>query len=720
MKKNIFALLLCVGFALPALGQSNPPLRLQEIDGTPNVLGVTTIKVTNGTLSCSGKVCTITISGGGGGSPGGADTNVQFNDSASFGGNSGFVFDKTSKISLGVAGTSVGAIGFRNATSGTITLEAVTGALGTVTLSLPAATDTLVGKATTDTFTNKTFDTAGTGNSFSINGVAVTANTGTGAVARATSPTFVTPVLGAATGTSLTVTGNLQVGSSAFYKFGSLNALGYADTIGPTIADGNTGNVLTFNVQSLSVDRVVTWPDVALTVAGINVANAWADGIKQTFNPDGTNAGINVGSVAGDPSAPANADIWYDSTANELTARINGANVVLGAGGLPGGSDTQLQRNNAGAFGGISGATSDGTNVTFGSGNLRATSPRITTNILDANGLAILAFSPAASAINNFTISSTASTAADLTLSATGTDSNIGISILAKGVSNPSKFRGGTTDWFHQVDNSTGFQTGNATSAYLIVNGSSIKTANNHNIGWSSTSSAGGSLDTGLARQAAAVVRLTNGSTGAGSLVLGTSTVGSIGTSGVGVFAIANGTAPSSSPADEFQLYSADSAAGDANAFARNEAGEINRLTGLAARNSSSFAKTTDTTLANITGLTRNVEAGRAYAFTATLQTTAAATGGVKFAVSGTATATSISYEGVLVDMGVVVAQTRATALDTTVCASTTSTVGTCTIKGVVVINSGGTLTIQFAQNASDGGASTVLVNQFMQLVPIS
>jgi len=31
-------------------------------------------------------------------------------------------------------------------------------------------------KATTDTLTNKTYDTAGTGNSFKINGVAVTAN----------------------------------------------------------------------------------------------------------------------------------------------------------------------------------------------------------------------------------------------------------------------------------------------------------------------------------------------------------------------------------------------------------------------------------------------------------------------------------------------------------------------------------------------------------------
>lgn len=65
------------------------------------------------------------------------------------------VAGSTTSLLLGTAGSAVGNIGFRNATSGTITLAPVTGALGTVTLSLPAATDTLVGRATTDTFTNK-------------------------------------------------------------------------------------------------------------------------------------------------------------------------------------------------------------------------------------------------------------------------------------------------------------------------------------------------------------------------------------------------------------------------------------------------------------------------------------------------------------------------------------------------------------------------------------
>jgi len=225
--------------------------------------------------------------------------------------------------------------------------------------------------------------------------------------------------------------------------------------------------------------------------------------------------------------------------------------------------------------------------------------------------------------------------------------------------------------------------------------------------------------DVGVARLAAGVARVTNASTGAGSLIIGTS-AGAIGTSGAGVLAFTASTIPSTSPADTVQFYSGDSAAGNHNLYSRNEAGEVNRITGLAARNSAQFDKTADTTLANVTGLTRDVEAARAYAFRAVIQTTAPMTGGLKLAVSGTATMTAISYEGHLRMTTGIIATTRATALDTVVCASTTTTTGTCVIEGVMVVNVGGTLTIQFAQNASDASASSVLANQYFQLIPIS
>lgn len=105
MKRLSYLLFLWLALATAGYAQSGC-VDVEEIDGSPRAPCIRVLKVTNGTLSCpTTNNCVLTISGGGGGSPGGADTNVQYNDSGSFGGVAGFVFDKTSKISLGVAGT---------------------------------------------------------------------------------------------------------------------------------------------------------------------------------------------------------------------------------------------------------------------------------------------------------------------------------------------------------------------------------------------------------------------------------------------------------------------------------------------------------------------------------------------------------------------------------------------------------------------------------------
>lgn len=130
-------------------------------------------------------------------------------------------------------------------------------------------------------------------------------------------------------------------------------------------------------------------------------------------------------------------------------------------------------------------------------------------------------------------------------------------------------------------------------------------------------------------------------------------------------------------------------------------------------RVTSQFDKTSDTTLADITGLTADLTAGSKYRFEAVLFTTSGSSGGVKAAISGTATATSIIYETTVQQGGTpsTITTSRATALGTAVGQVTSVTAATITIKGVIVVNGAGTLTVQFAQNASNGTASSVLVN---------
>lgn len=136
-------------------------------------------------------------------------------------------------------------------------------------------------------------------------------------------------------------------------------------------------------------------------------------------------------------------------------------------------------------------------------------------------------------------------------------------------------------------------------------------------------------------------------------------------------------------------------------------------------RVSTQFDKTSDTTLANVTDLTANVLASGVYAFRAYLSTTAGASGGMKVAISGTATATSISVNATNKNGTTINANSKATALDSAVGAATAVTTDII-IEGTIVVNAAGTLTVQMAQNASNGTASSVLVNSNFSVTRIA
>lgn len=169
--------------------------------------------------------------------------------------------------------------------------------------------------------------------------------TGSGAIVLAGSPTLVTPVLGVASATSINKV--------------AITTPATGSTL--TIADGKTltaSNTLTFTGTDGS--------SVAFggggTVAYVGLANTWTSGIKQTFAPSAANAGINVGTLAGQPSSPVNGDLVYNSSATALQAYINGVWVSLGAGGGSGVTTV-------GAFSGSSqtnGASISSTTITFG------------------------------------------------------------------------------------------------------------------------------------------------------------------------------------------------------------------------------------------------------------------------------------------------------------------------------------------------------------------
>lgn len=208
---------------------------------------------------------------------------------------------------LGVPGTSLGSIAFANTTSGTVTLQPASVALGSAIATLPAGTYTVVGDSSVQTLANKTFDTAGTGNSLLINGVAANANTGTGAIARANSPAFVTPNLGTPSAANLTNATGLPLSTGiSGAGTGVLTALGVnIGTAGSVIVNGGAlGTPSSGTLTNATGLPIATGVSGLGTGIAIFLATPSSANLRAALTDEvGTGAAYFVGGALGTPAS---------------------------------------------------------------------------------------------------------------------------------------------------------------------------------------------------------------------------------------------------------------------------------------------------------------------------------------------------------------------------------------------------------------------------------
>jgi hypothetical protein len=493
-------------------------------------------------------------------------------------------------LSLGLAATNTGKAKFVGTTSGVVTLQSQDAA-GTWTMQLPT--------------------TAGSANQFlqtNGSGVCTWAAAGGGGV-----------------------------------NAGTINQLAYYAAAGSTVS-GET-LLQAVNMPALTGDVVTPGGSLAASIATGAVTNA-----KLTTMATATIKGNNSGSTG----AP------LDLTTTQVTAMLNNFTATLkglvplsgggttnflradgtwaaAGGGTPGGSTLQVQYNNAGAFGGVN-LFVESANVLGQRNGVNAQSYYAYNTFTDASNYERGAFDWTTNA-NALTIGTQklgTGTARHVTLSGLG---DTFLSTYSAGYGNwvvSGSFGGPASCLF-------GANAGNA--RYVTQAAGQFM--------WSSNAGdATGTPDTALARPAAGIVEVNNGT--AGTLT--------------GTYLHWGGQT----------------------------------------RVTADFSVTSSVALVNVTGLSATVAAGRTYSFDVYLSCTCAAAGGVKAAIAGTCTATNVIYDGWALDTNAIKGQANSVALGGTVASSvTTATTGVVIqIKGTITVNAAGTLTVQFAQNTSSATAS--------------
>ena len=212
----------------------------------------------------------------------------------------------------------------------------------------------------------------------------------------------------------ISIAGSLDLSTDADVLLASTEGTAIADNIGATTAQ----YAVLRCTGSRTVTRNITAPAWAIS------SGTLTDYSKTYIVVNETTGGQNIVLRATNSVTPTYTTGVTIVPGERAVCVWNGSDFVK-AGGVIGGSNTQVQYNNAGVLGGIANATSDGTTLSM-------TSPKVITGINDTNGNELLKVTATGSAVNELTLANAATGNAP-TLSATGDDTNIGINITPKG-----------------------------------------------------------------------------------------------------------------------------------------------------------------------------------------------------------------------------------------------------------------------------------------------
>lgn len=334
--------------------------------------------------------------------------------------------------------------------------------------------------------------------------IGVGSTTGTGAIVAAISPTLVTPVLGAASATSinkLTIT-SPATGATLTVADGKTltasNSLTFAGTDGSTLNVG-TGGTLGTNAYT----STAYLPLAGGTLTGTLITLASASG----------GAGLNLPQGAA-PTVPANGDLW--TTASGLYVRIAGSTVgPLAAGGGGGSGDV------------VGPASSTSTEVALFNGT--------TGKLLMAGGPNTMTFGTLTTAVAGVDMTATYNNAAitfpgAIRLNVTDTASNAASLLMDLRTGGASKFsvsKNGTVVLDQTLTSSNGSLFGSQVGLNGGFNGYWISTQlqlpSTSGVSWSSTTNGNGTMDTRIRRAAAGSFTFDNNSTNTFTITAGAS-----------------------------------------------------------------------------------------------------------------------------------------------------------------------------------------------------